>query len=412
MRTLLRSVGMVLLVVAGAACRDDLPTETPTSGEVRFSIVSGDGQRAPAGTELPQPVVVRLEDGRGRPLAGRLVNFVVTKGGGDVFAGAAITNEDGLAKDWWTLGPQSGENALEVRAVNSTTGQRIVYGRFRATGTAESGAVTAPQRAIGEFGRLTVRQNGNEWHTVRLSRSFQKPVVVLGPLSQEGSSPVVLRVRNVQSDRFQFRVERWLRDGRPHPTETVSYLVVEAGSHHLPDGTPIQAGIANRVTERWTSVRLSGFGAAPVVLSQLGSENGATPVITRHGSVTASRFTLRLQEAEQEDGTHRPEAVHWVAIGRTRIPGLLRVGTTGKAVNHRWTRIRFNEKLERPAFLAAIQSYVGNDPATLRQRALTADGVDVRIAEETSRDQETQHKEEAVGFVVLSGSAGSVLRGR
>src|SRR5690606_41740693 len=178
MRTLLRILGVVLLVAAGAACRNDLPTEAPTTGEIRFSIVSGNEQRAPAGSELPQPVVVRLEDGRGRPLAGRLVNFVVTKGGCHVFAGAAITNEDGLAKDWWTLGPQSGENALEVRAVNSTTGQRIVYGRFRATGTASSGAVTAPQRAIGEFGQLTVRQQGDEWHTVRLRRSFKKPVVV------------------------------------------------------------------------------------------------------------------------------------------------------------------------------------------------------------------------------------------
>ena len=46
------------------------------------------------------------------PVDNELVNFVVVGGGGSMFAGAALTNKKGIAKDFWTLGPEAGENIL------------------------------------------------------------------------------------------------------------------------------------------------------------------------------------------------------------------------------------------------------------------------------------------------------------
>jgi hypothetical protein len=397
----LLSAGVLIGLVA---CRDADPTGIlePTS-EIQFAIVSGNDQQAPAGSELPAPIVVKVTNTSGTAVAGQLVNFVVTQGGGSVFAGRAITNSSGIAQEWWTLGATPGANTLEVRAVDSSTGQPRVFGTFRATGLDPSGAGTL---AIGEFGRVTVSQKGEEWHTVTLGRTFTNPVVVMGPVSYNGSAPVTARVRNVQSDRFEFQLDEWDYLDQAHTTETVSYLVVEVGTHQLPDGTPVQAGVATSVTDSWQTVTLTGFGSAPVVLSQVGSVNDAASVVTRHKTPSRTSFQVRLQESQASDGTHPAEAVHWIAIGKTTVPGVLEVAATPNSVTDAWSPVAFGQSYTGPAFLATMQSYDGVDPAGLRYQALGGSGVEVKVEEEASFDAEVTHTTEVVGYVVLGAGSG------
>ena len=100
-------------------------------------VVSGQNQRAQVGTELPAPLVVRVLDQNGNPVAGQIVNFVVTSGGGDAYAGRALTNSAGTAQEWWTLGTEVGQQTMEARAVDATTGNRLVFGQFTAEATAQ-----------------------------------------------------------------------------------------------------------------------------------------------------------------------------------------------------------------------------------------------------------------------------------
>src|SRR3982074_2928093 len=95
------AIGIVSLLGATAyACSDTTgPNVIPASME----IVSGQGQSGTAGAELPDPLVARVLNSGGQPVSGQIVNFRVMKGGGSVFAGAAITNSDGLAQERWTL---------------------------------------------------------------------------------------------------------------------------------------------------------------------------------------------------------------------------------------------------------------------------------------------------------------------
>jgi|GEM_PF-694263 len=114
--------------------------ESPTGGGVgapaRMDVVAGDLQTAVAGAELPEPLVVRVLDDRGRPVRGQIVNFVVTAGGGAVFAGSASTNQDGEARERWTLGTVAGDTQrVEVRAVDASTGAPQVFAVFRALAT-------------------------------------------------------------------------------------------------------------------------------------------------------------------------------------------------------------------------------------------------------------------------------------
>ncbi len=78
--------------------------------------------------------VSQLDKKQLKPVKGALVNFRVVTGGGSVFAGAALTNSDGIARDYWTLGSAPGVNTIEVRAVDPETGDKQVFGEFTAYG--------------------------------------------------------------------------------------------------------------------------------------------------------------------------------------------------------------------------------------------------------------------------------------
>ena len=128
---------LFLALATFLACSDSPTTEAGTEF-LSLSVFSGDSQVGPIGEELDAPVTIFAEKRRGKrmvPAKGVVVNFVVTEGGGSVYAGTGITDKHGLATDWWTLGPVTGFEAqeLEVRAVN-WDGEKLVYGTFKATG--------------------------------------------------------------------------------------------------------------------------------------------------------------------------------------------------------------------------------------------------------------------------------------
>ncbi|NIM51786.1 MAG: hypothetical protein GTO22_21475 [Gemmatimonadales bacterium] len=126
-----RTLITVALVLAIPACEDQ-PTDVDDSADLQLLVVSGDGQEGPPYTELTEPIVVKVYRGNSQAgIPNQIVNFVVTEGGGSVFAGAALTDALGYAAERWTLGAP-GPQALEARAVSSD-GEKLVFGNFTAT---------------------------------------------------------------------------------------------------------------------------------------------------------------------------------------------------------------------------------------------------------------------------------------
>ena len=78
--------------------------QTPT----QLQKVSGDGQIAPAGSTVANPLVVQVNDAGGSPIPGRAVAFSVTQGGGTTGAGTVATGSDGRASTSFTTGTVSG----------------------------------------------------------------------------------------------------------------------------------------------------------------------------------------------------------------------------------------------------------------------------------------------------------------
>jgi Bacterial Ig-like domain (group 1) len=148
------SRGLTLLALA---CTAVLPACSDSTGSkpgpaAHLDIVGGNTQTGVVGTQLAQPLVVKATDANGHVLKGQVVNFVVTAGGGHVFAGTAITDQSGIAQELWTLGTVAGAaQTVEARAVDTSTGQALVFATFTATATAG-----APTQAVAVKGDTAV----------------------------------------------------------------------------------------------------------------------------------------------------------------------------------------------------------------------------------------------------------------
>ena len=164
-----------------------------------------------------------------------------------------------------------------------------------------SGELTAcvdivESNCIGEAGSIEVEQlNADQWHSVNLQNNYTNPVVVAHLNTYHGGQPSMVRVRNVSSNSFEFQIDEWDYLDGSHCGETVGYVVVEAGTHTLDNGSILQAGLTTATNSFATKSYHSAFSSTPVVMSQVVSTNSSSAVVTRMKSITATNFKLRVQ---------------------------------------------------------------------------------------------------------------------
>ena len=86
------------------ACASDTPTATGPA--VTLERVSGNGQSAPPGAALDEPLVARIVDADGRPVRRMDVRWTATAG--EVTPATSTTDANGVAKAVWRLGTTAG----------------------------------------------------------------------------------------------------------------------------------------------------------------------------------------------------------------------------------------------------------------------------------------------------------------
>jgi len=89
----------------------------------------------------------------------------------------------------------------------------------------------------------------HEQQTINLANTYNNPVVVMGLLSTNGGDPSTVRVKDVTSNSFVVQLQEWSYLDGPHTTETISWMVVEAGHYTFPDGSSYDAGITDGVSD-------------------------------------------------------------------------------------------------------------------------------------------------------------------
>ena len=281
--------------------------------------------------------------------------------------------------------------------------------------TNSGGNSSFSERVIGEVG--SVEAFNHQSQTIQLENSYELPVVFALPVSENGSDPAIARITDIQSDNFTaFLQEPEYKDGY-HINESFSYVVLEAGSWQLDNGSLLEVGIVNSSqtgSANWQNIGFqNSFNNIPVILSQVQTNNEEDFVKTRQANANINGFSLTMEE-EEANGPfgHDEETIGWLAIesgqGSWGDFGY-QAGYTGDEVNSSWHTIDFEaEFTDSPHLLASLASYDGGDPAGIRFRNLNSDSVQIAIEEERSLDAEIDHTTEVVDFLAIS-DAGNLI---
>jgi hypothetical protein len=254
-----------------------------------------------------------------------------------------------------------------------------------------------------EVGEVKVDHN---WKWVDLSQSFTDPVVVAKPMSRNGGAPGVVRVRKVDQNGFEVKVQEWDYLNQNHPKEILSYLVLERGSYTLADGTSVEAGRFNTSDTKFGSVGFEqAFQREPVVIASVSTFNESDAVTGRIREITTGGFQYHLQEQEANAQKHVTETVSYIAWEPSTgtVDGKdFEVKTTPNRVKHKFYSILFDKPfMDTPHFIADMQTCDGGDTANVRWKNLDFMGVDVQIDEEGSKNKETNHTTEKVGYMAF-----------
>lgn len=248
----------------------------------------------------------------------------------------------------------------------------------------------------------------NNWQWVEFENtSFIDPIVVVNGLSSKESHPAVVRVAEVDHRGFWVRIQEWEYLDGEHVTEKTGYIAVERGRHQLLNGTWVEAGeITINGSDGFVAAEFSApFATSPVVLSSVASDYDYQAVVVRLREIAPTGFELRLQHEEALSYPHGEERVTYIAWEPSlgEINGVaFEAAITSNTVTDARYRIDFATPFEQaPLFLAQPQTVDGGDTANLRWRDKTLSEVDVYIDEEQSKDSETRHTTEAVGYIIF-----------
>lgn len=255
-----------------------------------------------------------------------------------------------------------------------------------------------------EIGEVSI---DHEWRRVDLKRAYRDPVVVAKPLSANGSDPAVVCITDVDPTGFLVRVQEWDYLNQSHVTETVGYMVMERGRHQLDDGTWVEAGrLDTRRTDAFEKVDFAdAFASPPVVFAAVTSVNGSDVVSTRVRRVGVNGFEVGLAEQEKNKPRHVTETIDYIALEISS--GVMNgrrfeVGRTPEEVTHRVYTLAYQSAFNSPPVLiAGMQTVNGRNTASMRWHHKSSDAVDLWIEEEKSKDAETVHKRESIGYFLI-----------
>ena len=289
-----------------------------------------------------------------------------------------------------------------------TDGDMVTDGEEIAAGFDPNNAGSKPEPGTFdlpmEVGEIEV---DGQWKTVSFDQPFDVPVVIANGLSYSGQDPAVISIRNVTRNGFEVRVQEWdYLDGN-HPNEKVNYVVVESGTYELPGGTRVEAGkfTANAVSSFAAVPFKQSFGNVPVVMTTITTANEGDTVTMRMRNISTTKFDYRMQEQELNSKQHVSEEagyIAWEPSAGSVDDLVFEIGRTSDSIKQDFQALSFYEPFSSPpVFVAGMQTTDGGDTAAVRCQNKKADGIDIKVEEEQSRDTEMNHTTEVVGYMVF-----------
>ena len=272
------------------------------------------------------------------------------------------------------------------------------------------------------------------WTTVTLDRDYQSMVVVLTPNYDQGSAPLVARVRYAAGNSFQIRVDRADHSTAPVSPIDVHYMVVEEGVYNEADhGVTMEAIKFNStVTDNkisWVGTGRSYINSynAPVVVGQVMTSNDADPSVfwsrgtTSTSAPSSSTLYVGKHIGEDRDWTRINETIGYIVVesGNGSIEG---TGFTAAVGSDTIMGITQNAPYEYTlgglsSASSAVASVTGMDGADgswavlMGNDPISANSIKLAVDEDVYADTERTHPTEQVAYIVFEEKGvGSPLR--
>lgn len=302
-----------LCTFAALACAGEdlvLPTDgTPSNGApAQVEYIRGDDQVGPAGSPLPQDVVVQLVDPAGNGIPDESVTWEVGVGGGTTSPQTTRTDDQGFASATWTLG-SPGPNSLD--AVVSDVGRVTFTATANDDGigtvpSATTSTVSADPASIQVQGgvstiRVTVRDAAGApvpGAVVTLSASGSGNTLTQ-PAAPAGADGVA--VGNLSSSVAGTKDVMATVNGAVQITQTAQVFVAiapatrielfEGDDQNARSGDPVPVPPAVRVLDA-AGRPVAGFGVTFVVTRGGGSVTGASQITNANGIARVGSWTL------------------------------------------------------------------------------------------------------------------------
>ena len=242
--------------------------------------------------------------------------------------------------------------------------------------------------------------------TIQFQNEYENPVVIVSPLTRNGGDPAIARITEINNDSFSVFVQeptllRQKVHNGAHTREDFSYLVVEAGSWTMPDGSVLEAGLTevdmNARSANWDRIEFSSGFSSPTVLSSVQTYNNDELLRLRQRNGDEFGVDVALEKEEVVvKSQYAAETIGYIALeaGQNQLLGdgiNYSAGDSGINVDHRWYQLGTDNY---PYLFASTNSYYGRDSVGLRYHMGS-----VKLEEDTSFDNEMGHVKENVAYL-------------
>ena len=147
------------------------------------------------------------------------------------------------------------------------------------------------------------------------------------------------------------------------------------------------------------------FRDRPVVMTTITTTNEGDAVTMRLRNISTTKFDYRMQEQEINSKQHVSEKagyIAWEPSAGSVDDLIFEIGRTSDSIKQDFQALSFYEPFSSPpVFVAGMQTTDGGDTATVRCQNKQADGIDIKVEEEQSRDTEMNHTTEVIGYMVF-----------
>lgn len=297
----------------------------------------------------------------------------------------------------------------------------------------EVGVIEGTTTGHMEVGTTTA---STSWSTVTLTNTYTEPVVIASILDGNNpNTPVSTRVKNASGNSFQLRLDIPLDNTAPRTSnsETVYYMVVEAGTWVMGDGkTKVEADVVHDVSQvncfscgTWNKgvqvAHTSGYTANPAFFHQVMSENSANWISSFASNSTDYRnppgtngFRISFNGAEVTTA-HAPEDIGYVVMETEKVDtanGIKYETDTTATFNPRGhDDARYSESFDQtysaaPLVLVAQLSMRGTEGSWAMIDAISSTTLTMYEDEDQTRDAERSHQQEYYAYAAFA-SAGS-----